>query len=63
MRKMGEGIINGIGNDYEKNEVIGLTQADNFTLIIKKWLITREELIIILRNLHKQEKDELGELV
>ena len=63
MLTMSDGLITAIEQDYEKNEVLGLTQADSFTLIIKKWLITREELILIVRNLHNQEKDELGELV
>ena len=63
MLTMSDGLITAIEQDYEKNEVLGLTQADNFTIITKKWLITREELLTIVRNLHKQEEDELGELV
>jgi len=63
MLTMSDGLITAIEQDYEKIEVLGLTQADNFTIITKKWLRNREELLTIVRNLHKQEKDELGELV
>ena len=63
MLTMSEGLITAIEHDYEKNEALGLRQADSFIIITRKWLITREELISIVRNLHREEVEELGELV
>ncbi len=60
---MSEGLITAIEQDYEKNEVLGLTESDNFKLLMKKWLLTRQEVLNIVRNLHKPEEDLLGEIV
>ena len=35
---MSEGLISAVELDYEKNEVLGLTEQDNFRLLMKKWL-------------------------
>ena len=43
MLTMSDGLITAIEQDYEKNEVLGLTEADNFRLLMKKWLLTRQE--------------------
>ena len=63
MLTMSEGLITAIEQDYEKNEVLGLTEADNFRLLMKKWLLTRQEVLNIVRNLSKPEEDLLGEII
>jgi hypothetical protein len=63
MLTMSDGLITAIEQDYEKNEVLGLTESDNFKLLMKKWLLTRQEVLNIVRNLHKPEEDLLGEIV
>ena len=60
---MSDGLITAIEQDYEKNEVLGLTEADNFRLLMKKWLLTRQEVLNIVRNLSKPEEDLLGEII
>lgn len=60
---MSDGLIRAIELDYEKNEVLGLTEADNFKLLMKKWLLTRQEVLNIVRNLSKPEEDLLGEII
>jgi len=60
---MSEGLISAIEYDYEKNEVLGFTEQDNIRLLTKKWLLTRQEVLSIVRNLSKPEEDLLGELV
>lgn len=60
---MSDGFISAIEYDYEKNEVMGLAENDNIRLLMKKWLITREEVLNIVRNLSKPEEDLLGEIV
>jgi len=63
MLTMSEGLITAIEQDYEKNEVLGLTESDNFKLLMKKWLLTRQEVLNIVKNLHKPEEDLLGEII
>ena len=63
MLTMSDGLITAIEQDYEKNEVLGLTESDNFRLLMKKWLLTRQEVLNIVRNLHKPEEDLLGEII
>lgn len=63
MLTMSEGLITAIEQDYEKNEVLGLTESDNFKLLMKKWLLTRQEVLNIVRNLSKPEEDLLGEII
>jgi hypothetical protein len=63
MLTMSEGLISAIEYDYEKNEVLGFTEQDNIKLLTKKWLLTRQEVLSIVRNLSKPEEDLLGELV
>ena len=63
MLTMSNGLISAIELDYEKNEVLGLTEADNFKLLMKKWLLTRQEVLNIVRNLSKPEEDLLGEII
>jgi len=63
MLTMSDGLISAIEYDYEKNEVMGFTENDNIRLLMKKWLLTREEVLNIVRNLSKPEEDLLGELV
>lgn len=63
MLTMSDGLITAIEQDYEKNEVLGLTEADNFKLLMKKWLLTRQEVLNIVRNLSKPEEDLLGEII
>lgn len=63
MLTMSDGFISAIEYDYEKNEVMGLAENDNIRLLMKKWLITREEVLNIVRNLSKPEEDLLGEIV
>jgi hypothetical protein len=63
MLTMSDGLISAIEYDYEKNEVMGFTENDNIRLLMKKWLITREEVLNIVRNLSKPEEDLLGEIV
>lgn len=60
---MSEGLISAIEYDYEKNEVMGLAENENIRLLMGKWLITREEVLNIVRNLSKPEEDLLGEIV
>ena len=60
---MSKGLISAIELDYEKNEVLGLTEADNFKLLMKKWFLTRQEVLNIVRNLSKPEEDLLGEII
>ena len=60
---MSDGLITAIEQDYEKNEVLGLTESDNFKLLRKKWLLTRQEVLNIVRNLSKPEEDLLGEII
>ena len=60
---MSDGLISAVELDYEKNEVLGLTEADNFRLLMKKWLLTRQEVLNIVRKLSKPEEDLLGELI
>ena len=60
---MSNGLITAVELDYEKNEVLGLTEQDNFRLLMKKWLMTRQEVVSIVRNLSKPEEDLLGEIV
>ncbi|MDA8928931.1 hypothetical protein N9I79_02060 [Gammaproteobacteria bacterium] len=60
---MSDGLITAIEQDYEKNEVLGLTEGDNFKLLMKKWLLTRQEVLNVVRNLHKPEEDLLGEII
>lgn len=60
---MSDGLISAVELDYEKNEVLGLTEADNFKLLMKKWLLTRQEVLNIVRNLSKPEEDLLGEII
>ena len=60
---MSDGLISAVELDYEKNEVLGLTEQDNFRLLMKKWLMTRQEVVSIVRNLSKPEEDLLGEIV
>ena len=60
---MSDGLISAIEYDYEKNEVMGFTENDNIRLLMKKWLLTREEVLNIVRNLSKPEEDLLGELI
>jgi hypothetical protein len=63
MLTMSDGLISAIEYDYEKNEVMGFTENDNIRLLMKKWLITREEVLNIVKNLSKPEEDLLGELI
>ena len=63
MLTMSEGLISAIEYDYEKNEVLGFTEQDNIRLLTKKWLLTRQEVLSIVRNLSKPEEDLLGELI
>ena len=63
MLTMSDGLITAIEQDYEKNEILGLTEADNFRLLMKKWLLTRQEVLNIVRNLSKPEEDLLGEII
>ena len=63
MLTMSDGLITAIEQDYEKNEVLGLTESDNFKLLMKKWLLTRQEVLNIVRNLSKPEEDVLGEII
>jgi len=63
MLTMSNGLIAAVELDYEKNEVLGLTEQDNFRLLMKKWLMTRQEVVSIVRNLSKPEEDLLGEIV
>ena len=63
MLTMSNGLITAVELDYEKNEVLGLTEQDNFRLLMKKWLMTRQEVVLIVRNLSKPEEDLLGEIV
>lgn len=63
MLTMSDGLITAIEQDYEKNEVLGLTESDNFKLLRKKWLLTRQEVLNIVRNLSKPEEDLLGEII
>jgi len=63
MLTMSDGLISAIEYDYEKNEVMGFTENDNIRLLMKKWLLTREEVLNIVRNLSKPEEDLLGEIV
>jgi len=60
---MSDGLISAVELDYEKNEVLGFAEHDNIRLLMKKWLMTREEILTIVRNLRKPEEDLLGELV
>ena len=60
---MSDGLISAVELDYEKNEVLGLTEQDNFRLLTKKWLLTRQEVLNIVRNLSKPEEDLLGEII
>lgn len=60
---MSEGLISAIEYDYEKNEVMGLAENENIRLLMGKWLLTREEVLNIVRNLSKPEEDLLGEIV
>ena len=60
---MSDGLITAIEQDYEKNEVLGLKESDNFKLLMKKWLLTRQEVLNIVRNLSKPEEDLLGEII
>jgi|TARA_B100001094_G_C17421882_1_gene435070 hypothetical protein len=63
MLTMSDGLISAVELDYEKNEVLGLTEQDNFRLLMKKWLLTRQEVLNIVRKLSKPEEDLLGELI
>ena len=63
MMTMSDGLISAVEYDYEKNEVLGFTENDNIRLLMKKWLLTREEVLVIVRNLSKPEEDLLGEIV
>jgi len=63
MLTMSDGLISAVELDYEKNEVLGFAEHDNIRLLMKKWLMTREEVLVIVRNLSKPEEDLLGELV
>jgi hypothetical protein len=63
MLTMSNGLITAVELDYEKNEVLGFAEHDNIRLLMKKWLMTREEVLTIVRNLSKPEEDLLGELI
>ena len=63
MLTMSDGLISAVELDYEKNEVLGFAEHDNIRLLMKKWLMTREEILVIVRNLSKPEEDLLGELI
>jgi len=63
MLTMSDGLISAVELDYEKNEVLGLTEQDNFRLLMKKWLLTRQEVLNIVRKLSKPEEDLLGEII
>ena len=60
---MSDGLISAVEYDYEKNEVMGFTDNDNIRLLVKKWLLTRKEVLTIVKNLSKPEEDLLGEIV
>lgn len=60
---MSDGLISAVEYDYEKNEVMGLAENDNIRLLMGKWLLTREEVLNIVKNLSKPEEDLLGEIV
>jgi hypothetical protein len=60
---MSDGLISAVELDYEKNEVLGLTEQDNLRLLMKKWLLTRQEVLNIVRKLSKPEEDLLGEII
>ena len=63
MLTMSDGLISAIEYDYEKNEVMGFTENDNIRLLMKKWLLTREEVLNIVKNLSKPQEDLLGEII
>jgi len=63
MLTMSDGLMSTVEYDYEKNEVMGLAENDNIRLLMKKWLLTREEVLNIVKNLSKPEEDLLGEIV
>ena len=63
MLTMSDGLITAVEYDYEKNEMMGFTENDNIRLLMKKWLLTREEVLIIIKNISKPEEDLLGEIV
>jgi len=56
MLTMSDGLITAIEQDYEKNEVLGLTESDNFKLLMKKWLLTRQEVLNIVKIYINQKK-------
>ena len=62
MLTMSDGLRSAVELDYEKNEVLGFAEHDNIRLLMK-WLMTREEILAIVRNLSKPEEDLLGEIV
>jgi hypothetical protein len=63
MLTMSNGLISAVEYDYEKNEVLGFTENDNIKLLVKKWLLTRQEVLGIVKKLSNPEEDLLGELV
>jgi hypothetical protein len=63
MMTMSDALISAVEYDYEKNFVMGFTDNDNIRLLVKKWLLTREEVLTIVKNLSKPEEDLLGEIV
>ena len=62
MLTISEGLRIAVEHDYENNEKLGLTRADNIKILTKRWLLDRKEILNIINSVPSEE-EELGEIV
>ena len=62
MLTISEGLRIAVEHDYENNEKLGLTKADNIKILTKRWLLDRKEILNIINSVPSEE-EELGEIV
>lgn len=62
MLTISEGLKIAVEHDYENNEKLGISRADNIKILTKRWLLERKEVLNIINSV-PTEDEELGEIV
>lgn len=62
MLTISEGLKIAVEHDYENNENLGISRADNIKILTKRWLLERKEVLNIINSVPTEE-EELGELI
>ena len=62
MLTISEGLKIAVEHDYENNENLGISRADNIKILTKRWLLERKEVLNIINSV-PTEDEGLGEIV